>query len=432
MEQSIYMKPTLKRLSNNIPVILIPQKGVDSMTIFVFIRVGSRYESKQINGASHFIEHLMFKGTKRRPNTEIISRTLDQYGAEYNAMTSKDYTGYYIKMDAKRTGLAIDLLHDMLFHSAYDAKEIDRERGVIIEEINMYEDNPRMHIDDMLEEALYPNSTLGWNIAGPREVIQTITRDQLVAYRDTYYIPSRITIALAGKISARAVTLLQSTFGTVKEPMHRKDAPYIPFTPPRALTVPLCVQKKATEQVQLGLAFHGLPMGHRDVPAASLLGTILGGTMSSRLFIQVREKRGLCYSISAAHQPMEDTGMFSIMAGLDKRRVDEALRTMFREVSLMRTALVSREELQRAKDHVRGKLTLAFEDSSVQADWYGKQWMFRKALETPEQRMKRFDQVTAADIRRVARMLFRSSRMARAVIGPFVNTKKLASFFVWK
>lgn len=426
------MKPTLKKLSNGIPVIFVPQKGAESMTLFVFCHVGSRYETKDINGASHFIEHLMFKGTKRRPDTQTISRTLDRYGAEYNAMTSKDFTGYYVKMDAKQTPLAIDLLHDMLFHSHYDAKELDRERGVIVEEINMYEDNPRMHIDDLLEEALFPGSTLGWNIAGPREVIKTVPREKLIAYRDAYYVPGRLTVALSGKIHPKTWSLLEKTFGKIKPPKKAGDKTFAKFRAPAKLAKPLMFQEKKTEQVQLGIAFHGLPLGHKDLAAVSLLGTILGGTMSSRLFIQVRERRGLCYSVNASHQPMEDTGVFAVMSGLDRSRVAEAVKVIYAELKKTTKELVTPEELRRAKDHIRGKLTLAFEDSSFQADWYGKQWMFMKKLETPEARMKRFEKVTASDIRRVAKSLFRPERMARAVIGPFSSEKALAKMFVWR
>ncbi|HWQ99427.1 MAG TPA: pitrilysin family protein [Candidatus Methylomirabilis sp.] len=426
------MKPTLKKLTNGIPVILVPQKGAQSMTLFVFCRVGSRYESKDINGASHFIEHLMFKGTKRRPDTQTISKTLDQYGAEYNAMTSKDFTGYYVKMDAKQTPLAVDLLHDMLFSSLYDPKEIERERGVIVEEINMYEDNPRMHIEDLLEEALFPNSTLGWNIAGPREIIRSVPREKLIAYRDAYYVPSRLTLAVAGKLAPNVVRLLERTFGRVKEPKLPRDRAFEVFLPPKRLSKPLAFQNKKTEQVQLGMAFHGLPLGHADLPAASLLATILGGTMSSRLFIQVRERRGLCYSIHASHQALEDTGIFAIMAGLDKKRVREAVKTITEELKKAVRSGVTADELRRAKDHIRGKLTLAFEDSSFQADWYGKQWMFRKELETPLDRMRKLQRVSVADVRRVARAILRPAAMASAVIGPFESKQPLAKMFDWQ
>jgi predicted Zn-dependent peptidase len=425
------MKPTPRKLKNGMTAILVPQKGATSMTIFVMTRVGSRYETREINGASHFIEHLMFKGTKKRPNTEILTRTLDQYGAEYNAFTGKDLTAYYIKMDAAKTALAIDLLHDMLFHSTYDQKEIDRERGVIIEEINMYEDNPRMHLDDLLEEALFPDSTLGWNIAGPREVIRNVSRDDLIAYRDAYYIPERMTVVVAGKIVPGVMNLLQKTFGSVPAPKKREDRPFSPFNAPRRLVKAVKVQNKKTEQVQLALAFHGLPLKHEGIPAATLLATILGGSMSSRLFIQIRERRGLCYSIRASHDALEDTGVFSISAGLDKKRVDEALSAILKELKAVTKKPVTPEELRRAKDHIRGRTMLAFEDSATQADWYGRQWTFLASLDTPEEKMRRIEKVTAADIRRVAAKILRPERMASAAIGPFKKPSDFSSMLSW-
>lgn len=424
-------KPTLRHLKNGMSAILVPQKGATSMTIFVMTKVGSRYETREINGASHFIEHLMFKGTKKFATTEILTRTLDQFGAEYNAFTGKDLTAYYIKMDAAKTPLAIDLLHEMLFKSKYEQKEIDRERGVIIEEINMYEDNPRMHLDDLLEEALFPDSTLGWNIAGPREVIKSITRDDLINYRDSYYIPDRMTVVVAGKIVPGIMSLLQKSFGSVKPPKTRGDRPFNVFRAPTKLVGAVKLQAKETEQVQLAMAFHGLKIGSKDVPAATLLATILGGSMSSRLFIQIRERLGLCYSIRAGHECLEDTGIFSVSAGLDKKRVDEAAKAIFKELKLIQKTLVKPEELRRAKDHIRGRTMLAFEDSSTQADWYGRQWTFQGTLETPEEKMRRLEKVTASDIRRVAKMILQPERMAAAAIGPFKKKDEFAKMMKW-
>ncbi|MEO5927256.1 MAG: pitrilysin family protein [Patescibacteria group bacterium] len=425
------MKPIRHQLRNGMSAILVPQKGATSMTIFVMTKVGSRYETRKINGASHFIEHLMFKGTKKYATTEILTRTLDQFGAEYNAFTGKDLTAYYIKMDAAKTPLAIDLLHEMLFKSKYEQKEMDRERGVIIEEINMYEDNPRMHLDDLLEEALFPDSTLGWNIAGPREIIKTVSRDDLIAYRDSYYIPERMTVVVAGKIVPGVMQLLQKSFGSVKPPKKRMDNAFTPFVQPKRLDDAVKLQDKQTEQVQLAIAFHGIKIGSKDIPAATLLATILGGSMSSRLFIQIRERRGLCYSIRASHEALEDIGVFSISAGLDKKRVDEAMKAIFKELKLIKSSLVKPEELRRAKDHIRGRTMLAFEDSSTQADWYGRQWTFQKTLETPEEKMRRLEKVTASDIRRVAKLILQSERMAAAAIGPFKKKAEFAKMMKW-
>ena len=417
------------KLKNGMQAILVPQKGATSMTFMVFARVGSRYETKAVNGASHFIEHLMFKGTKRRPNTLAISKELDRYGAEFNAFTGKDLTAYYIKMDAAHTPLAVDLLHDMLFHSLYDPKEIDRERGVIVEEINMYEDNPQTLMEDVLEATLYPKSTLGWNIAGPREVIRSISREDLIAYRDRYYIPSRMAVAVAGKIGAGTRGLLEKTFGKVAEPKQPADKPFAPFMAPETLQKPVDYRAKKTEQIQLGLAFHGLAYQDPRMPAMNLLSTILGGTMSSRLFIEVRERRGLCYSIHAAHQPFEDTGMFAVLAGLDRSRLDEAIKVIRQELDKTVKTAVGADELRRAKDHIRGKLMLAFEDSASQANWYGKQWIFEKKLETPEERLRKIERVTPAQIRSLARELFRPGAMAASLVGPFEKKEEVEQLF---
>ncbi len=423
------MKLTHRKLKNGMQAILVPQKGAASMTLLVYVRVGSRYEARTVNGASHFIEHLMFKGTERRRDTLAITKELDRYGAEYNAFTGKDLTAYYIKMDAAKTELAVDLLHDMLFHSRYEKKEIDRERGVIVEEINMYEDNPRMHIEDLLEETLFPESSLGWNIAGSRENVRAMSRDALTAYRDAYYVPSRMTVVVAGKIQPGIWPLLEKTFGSVKAPKQKQDHPFVPFVAPAKLTKPVAFQQKKTEQVQLGLAFYGLPYGDKRQPAVALLATILGGSMSSRLFIQVRERRGLCYNIGASHQSVEDTGVFSIMAGLEKNRLDEAVKVIWQELKRMKTTKVLHEELRRAKDHIRGKLMLAFEDSATQADWFGKQWTFQGTLLSPEERMKRIERVTAKDIQDIAKQIFRQEAMAASVIGPFEDPKHVEKIF---
>lgn len=422
--------PPIHRLANGLPVVMVPLKGAESMTLLVLCKVGSRYETVELNGASHFIEHLMFKGTKRRPASTDISRVLDRYGAAYNAYTDKDMTGYYIKMDAAHTELAIDLLYDMLFHSHFDAEEMNKERGVIIEEINMYEDNPNMHIDDLLEKSLFPNSTLGWDIAGPRENIRRVTREELIAYRDAYYIPSRMTVVLAGKIVPGALQMIRERFGKIHRP-EGKDTPFKPFVAPKILPEPIAFQDKATEQVQFAMAFHGFASDDSRLPAAGLLGTILGGGMSSRLFTEIRERRGLCYSISAGHSAREDIGSFGIQAGLEKGSVEKAVQAIIAELKSVASKGVTQEELRRAKDQIRGRLMLSFEDSASQAEWYGRQWLFKKKLESPDQRLKRFEKVTRGDIAKVAKQLFRPESMATAVIGPLGSAKHIQKLMKW-
>lgn len=425
------MKTALQRfaLKNKLEVLCVPHAMTQTVTIMVYVKVGSRYETKALNGASHFIEHLMFKGTKRRPTSLHITKELDRYGAEYNAYTGKDLTVYYIKIDAAKTALAIDLLHDMLFQSKYDAEEMDRERSVIVEEIHMYEDNPSSLMEDMLEEIVFPDHPLGWNIAGPKENIRTITREQLVSYRDTHYVPSRTTIVVAGNIASDIQQQLEKTFGKVKTPTKTPDHGYIPFTVPVRKAPTVVHREKKTEQIQLGLAFPGYAYGDPHVPAARFLAMILGGSMSSRLFTEVREKRGLCYSINASHQSLEDTGVFSISAGLERARLEAAVQVIWDELRRIAKEGVTRNELICAKDHLRGKMMIHFEDSASQGDWYGKQWVFQRRLQTPLERLVEMDAVKAKEIQAVAKALFVPERLSASLVGPFEQRAHVERLF---
>ncbi len=424
-------KPKRTQLKNGMSFMIIPQEGAVSTTVFAYVGVGSRYETKEVNGASHFIEHLMFKGTKRRPTAQDISRELDGYGAMYNAYTAKDHTAYYVKTDPLHVSNAIDLLHDMLFHSAFDPKEIDRERGVILEEINMYEDNPQRHVEDLLEEVLFPGSSLGWNIGGPRSVIRTISPEALKTFHDRYYVPSRMCMVVAGKIPSGTRTLLEKTFGSVREPK-REAGTYAPFRIPSEIVKSLKYKEKKTEQSQIAMAFYGYPVGHPNEPAAKMLGIILGGYMSSRLFVQVRERRGLCYSIRASHESLADVGIFQISAGLDRKRIELAIRTIVGELRKVKRGDLSAEELQRAKDHIRGKLALAFEDSSYRAGWYGDQWIYGQRVQTPAERLRLLEAVSKQDVVHAAKEIFAPGRMAIAAIGPLGKHGALEKKFIWR
>lgn len=413
------MNNMLKKITlpNGVRVLLIPTDGTQTVSTFVLFRVGSRYETKSLSGASHFIEHLMFKGTKRRPTTQDISRELDSVGAEYNAFTSKDWTGYYVKSDARHADMALDILEDMLFHSVYKEEEVDRERKVISEEIHMYQDNPLMHIEDVIETLIFDGNTLGWPIAGTDKTMAGITREGLVGYRDAYYIPNRIVIAIAGKIGKKTRAQVERLFGRLKRTAaHPKDFHRFRTTQsaPR-----LTVEYKETEQVQVALGVPAFPYLHPRLPALQVASNIFGGTMSSRLFIEIRERRGLAYSVRSAVDAFEDTGSFVIRAGLAKDRIHEALQTILREAARLRTSLPTVEELHRAKENLRGRLTLGLEDSSEVANWYGKQELFTDKSVTPEQQFAKFDRVTREDIRSVARAVLIPRRYSLAIIGPY-------------
>ena len=406
-------------LKNGMRVHLVPVTGTQAVTVLVLAKVGSRYETPSLNGASHFIEHLMFKGTKRRPTTLDISRALDSVGAQFNAYTNKHETGYYIKIDAKHTNLAVDILHDMVFHSVFDQKELDRERGVIIEEINMYNDNPMRHVEELLEGIVFEGNTLGWEIAGTHKTMKEMDRDEIIAYRDAHYIPARMVVTVAGNIPKDIRASLEKTFGSVK--INKGEHPsFEPFVS-GAIKKRVNVQYKKTEQIHLMFGFPSFGIGDERNEILTILSTILGGTMSSRLFISVRERKGLAYMVRSGNTAYDDAGVFAVQAGLDKSRVPLAYKTILQELRKMKRDGVTAKEVKEAIDHIRGGLLLAMENSSYQAEWYGDYELFLNHVRTPDQYMAKLAKVTAADVKAMANEILNEKKMRLAVIGPYKN-----------
>jgi len=413
-------------LKNGTRVCLVPFAGTKATTVLVFCKVGSRYESVSLQGASHFIEHLMFKGTTRRPNTLAISRALDAVGAQFNAFTGKDATGYYVKADHQHAKLAIDLLHDMLFHSKYDPKELNRERGVIIEEINMYEDNPMSYVENLLEQGLFQGNPLADDIAGTHKSMRAMKRSDILTYRDSYYQPSRLVICVSGHVDEQVTTWLEETFGRVKA-AGKKPEDFTPFVGWKDQQEPrIIVKEKAMEQVQLALGFPAYSLYDKKLRAAKLLAIILGGTMSSRLFIAVRERRGLAYFVRSWIETFEDTGYLTIRAGLDKSRLPLALKTIFNECrAIKRKGAIRVQELKDAKEYVRGKTLLAMEDSFARAEWYGQTTLFHEKEKTIEGYLKEIADVRMKDVEQVAQEMLRSAQLTIAAIGPYANKEAL-------
>lgn len=414
------------KLGNGVTLVTVPMKETASATILVYYPVGSRYESPELAGGSHFVEHLMFKGTKRRPDTTHISRELDSVGAEYNAFTGKDHTGYYVKVAARHLPLAADVLADMLSGSLFDATEMEREKGVIIEEIRMYEDNPMMMLDDVFEEALYPGSTLGRNIAGSVESMTAMRREDVIRYRDMFYRPGNATVIVAGKLPADLAKTIRKTFGAIKDTKAPKPKAFAKFAlASNAGKGPgTTIKRKDTEQAHLAVGYPAYGYGDKRLPALSLLAIALGGNMSSRLFIQVRERRGLCYYIRAGLARYQDVGAFMVTSGLKKDRIEEGITSIMAELATMREKGITAEELSRAKEYLKGKTVLALEETSEVADWYGKQELFLGKAETPAEKMRKIDAVTVAEVNRAAKDVFRDDRLRLAVIGPYEDADK--------
>lgn len=404
------------QLDNKATIILVPQQDTKALTTLVMYPVGSRYESEKLRGVSHYIEHLMFKGTEKRKNTLALTREIDRLGAEYNAFTSKEYTGYYIKSDAQYAKVSFDILSDMLYNSVFDPVEMEKEKTVICEEIKMYNDNPLMNIDNLFEEVMF-EGPLGWDIAGTCEHVLNYKREDVIKYRDRYYQPGNMTIVVAGAVDDRVRQLLSDYFG-VGEKHAKLSRAYKPGVFASAKKKDrIAVQHKETEQAQMMLGFPSYPYGDPRNAAVSVMNTIFGGSMSSRLFIRIRERMGLAYLVRSGADVYRDAGYAYIRAGLDTANINKAIAAIEKEIEKLKTKGVTKRELKDAKTHIRGGLTLAMEDSSYLANYFAKQALFYDEIQTPEERLAAIEAVTEQDILRAANDIYKKNKMRVAVIG---------------
>ena len=411
------------KLSQGLRLITVPVKNAESVTIEVLLPVGSRYETKDLNGASHFIEHMMFKGTKRRPSSLLVAKELDSLGARYNAFTSKDHTGYWIKAVDDKTEKAFDILSDMVFNSVFDKEEFEREKKVILEEVKMYEENPLFHIEDMFEKVLFGNHPLSWLISGG-PAVQKITRQKLMAYKEKFYQPNQMIVVVAGNIkNQEAVKLVKKYFGAYQGKNNKNN--FSQFKSEEKKSWPKTnILFKDTNQVQIALGGLAYSYHHPNLEAASVLSLILGGNMSSRLFNEIRVKRGLAYFVEMELGVYQDTGSFEIRAGVDKNRTEETLKVILEELNKIKKQGVSKEELTRAKDYIEGTMKLSFEESATLASWYGRQLLLVGKIITPKEKLKKIKMVSQSDIQRIANQLFKSQNLSLAMIGPFKENRQ--------
>lgn len=403
-------------------LLLVPKKDTQAITFEVIYKVGSRQENLRNNGVSHFVEHLMFKGTVKRPKTIDISKELDGIGAEYNAFTGKEHTGYYITADSSHLPLAMDMLSDMLYQSKFEATEMDRERGVIVEEINMYEDNPSFFVEEIFEDLLFKGSTLGKPIAGPREVIKTISRQNLYQYYQNHYYNGNAVIGVAGNFSeAKLQTLLKKYFPISKKQARNKIEKVGRFVQARPR---IKLINRNLEQVQLIVGFRSLPSTDKRFMVLKVLGNILGGTMSSRLFLQIREKMGLCYFIKAEVGGYEDISSFAVHSGLNKDKIYEALTMIKAELDRVKKEGVSADELQKAKDNIRGRLILRLESPTSYLNFLAAQELWNQNIKDLPATLAALDKITVNQVNNLAKDVIDWSKSNLAIIGPFENEDK--------
>ena len=409
-------------LDNGLRVITAPQPDNPAVTILVLVEAGSEYETKEINGLSHFLEHLCFKGTEKRPKAIDIAGELDGIGAFYNAFTSQEFTGYFAKAEAKHLGKILDVVSDIYLNSVFDSKEIDKERGVIIEEINMYEDLPMARVHYLFLELLYGDQPAGWNIVGEKEIIKTLTREDFIAYRKKHYLAGKTIVVVAGNINEdEAIAKVENIFTGIPTGAEiRKSKPEEHQRKPELL-----VKYKKSDQTHLILGVRGYDVFDKRRFTADVIGDILGGGMSSRLFQKIREEMGAAYYVGAGTEFFSDHGYLRASAGIDRQRLQEVIEAIAAEFGRLKEEPIPQTELQRVKDHLIGSLMLGLETSDDLARFYGSQEVIERKIMMPEEIARQIQAVTAEEIQEVAEDLFRDEHLNLAVIGPIQNGDQL-------
>ena len=414
---------SLSRLPSGLPILTAPSDGTASVTVLVFAGAGSRYEKEQERGISHFLEHMFFKGGRKYATTKDVSVAIDGIGGDFNAFTAKEYAGYYVKVAAEHVELACDVLSDMLLYASFPPQEIDKERGVIMEEERMYQDTPMYRAGWDFEELLYGDHPLGWDTIGKEEVIRSVTQADFQKHKDLLYTPNNLVVAFAGKVVRQDVEkLAEQYFSTITG---KKDRTFPPFTLYNKEKVFL--RTKATEQAHLVLGVPGIPSQHKDYFAHKLLGIILGGNMSSRMFLNIREAHGLCYYISTEVDSYLDAGALATRAGVDQSRLLEAIQRIREEYMICAKDGITSEELHRAKEYLKGKITLSLEDSEERANFYGKQALLYPKIRTIAEYFNEIDRVTEEQVNALAAWLLRPEELRLVVIGKEKDRRKLAA-----
>ena len=403
-------------LDNNLRVLTAPMSHAQSVTCMIMLAAGARYERRDNNGIAHFAEHMFFKGTEKRPTARDIAGEVDGIGGEFNAFTGKEYTGYYVKCAAEYRDTALDVLVDMLRNSKFDPEEIDREKGVIVEEMNMYYDTPRDYIGGVYEDLLYGDTPLGWDIIGTKETVRGATRETFLDYLSTWYRPSRMVVGIGGRIEGDLIAQLEEMLGDLEDGATGEPERAQPLANghPRVK-----VHTKQSDQAHIAMGLPSYPIDHPDRYSLSLLATVLGGGMSSRLFTEVRERRGLCYYVFGVNHSYTDAGSLYSQAGVDINRIDEAVTTIAAELQKLAADIVPSDELEKARAFAKGRFVLSLE-SPQGTIMYG---LRREVLEghapEPTEVLAGLDAVTAEDIQRVARDIIEGHGLNLAVIGPF-------------
>ncbi len=393
-------------------------------TVLVLVEAGSKYEDRKENGISHFLEHMCFKGTTKRPKVGDISLELDKLGAQLNAFTSHEFTGYYAKAYSKNIFKLIDVISDMYCNPIFNKKEIEKEKGVIIEEMNMYKDLPMREVADSFKEVLHGDTPAGRTILGDKGFIKKAKQQDLIDYRNKHYVASATTIVVAGNIDEKKVVKeIEKKFECVSESRkHKKEKVKEIQNKPQAKIV-----YKKSDQSHLILGVRAFDFFKKDAMVVSILAGVLGSGMSSRLFYKLREEMGVCYYLGAENSTTTDTGCLKVSAGVDNRRVEEVVGVILKEFNKLKIKLVGESELKKVKEKMIGSLILELESSDSLAEYYGVLDILGRPLLKPQEKIKMIKAVTSQDIKRVANKIFINKSLNLAIVGPIKDKKNLQS-----
>ncbi|MBI2013310.1 MAG: insulinase family protein [Candidatus Colwellbacteria bacterium] len=406
-----FKKTTLK---NGLRIITAPQPGSLAVTVLVLVETGSKYETKKINGISHFLEHMCFKGTKRRPTALQIATEMAEIGSEHNAFTAEEVTGYYIKAASEHIDKILDLLSDIYINQVFDAKEINKERGVIIGEIDMRADNPMIHVQDQLTGLLYGDQPAGWDIAGPKENIMNLTREDFVRYKGEHYVAGATSVVIAGGFNEEeTIKKVEKFFAEVPGGKKAGKLQIIESQTKPAFSI----VERPLDQIHIALGVRTFDVFDNRRFALEVLSEIMGGGMSSRLFHKVREELGAAYYVKSGTDFLTDHGYMTIFAGLDKAKFSEAVKVIMAELQKAKSELVLGPELQKAKNSLEGKLILGLETSDELAAFYGLQEILKKEMLTPEEIIQKVKSVTAEEVKSVARDIFVPKKLNLLALG---------------
>ncbi|MDD5237247.1 MAG: pitrilysin family protein [Candidatus Omnitrophica bacterium] len=411
---------TKTKLDNGLKVVTNSMPGTRSVALGIWANAGGRYEGRKNKGIAHFLEHLLFKGTKKY-SIHRIKESIEGVGGSLNGFTSEEFTCYLVKIPSQHLKLSFDVLSDMVLHPLIPQEEVQKERTVIIEEIKMYKDMPQSHVYELLDELLWPGQPLGESIAGSIESVSRLGQKDLLDFKENYYTAPNLVVSACGNLSHKQVLAFTKEIFKDKT-SHRKNT----FSPAREnqKKPQLKVFDKATEQTHMALGFHGLERNHPDKFILGLLHIILGGNMSSRLFNEVREKKGLAYEIGTQVKFLQDTGAFLVHAGIDNKKVTLAIKLILKELTKVKKGFVRDDELKRAKEFYLGQLTLALEDNLDHMLWIGETVASLDKIFTWQEILKAVNKVSRSDIKRVAADILKEDRLNLSIIGPLTGCVK--------